>query len=62
MQHALVANKMRVISGVQKCGRALETKNVECANVFLPFLFHAHECCMAKIIQYMCAAKIAERY
>jgi len=26
------------------------TKNVECANVFLPFMLHAYECCTAKLI------------
>ena len=26
------------------------TKYVECANVFLPLIFHAYECCMAKLI------------
>jgi len=52
MEHVLVANKKPLVQG---CKNAVvhsrrATKIVECANVFLRFIFHAYGCCMAKLI------------
>jgi len=44
------ANKKRLVQGGKNV-RALVPKNMKCANVFLPFIFHAYECCMAKLIR-----------
>jgi len=63
MQNVLVVNRKRLVQG---CKNAVEhsrrmTKNVEYANIFLPVIFHAYGCCMAKLN--MCVLlKIAARY
>jgi len=57
MQHILAANKNCLVQGCKNADVHLRraTKNVECANVFLRFIFHAYECCMASL--YVCATK-----
>jgi len=52
MQHVLVANKKRLVQGSKNAvahSRRV-TNNLEYANVFLPFMFRAYGCCMAKLI------------
>jgi len=51
------SNKKRL---VQECKNAVAhsrraTKNVESGNVFLHFMLHACECCMAKLTKNFCA-------
>ena len=50
MKHFLVATKKRLVQGCKNAVAPRATKNVECAKVFLPFVFHAYECCMEKLV------------
>jgi len=52
MKHALVTNKKRLVQGFKNGDEHSRrvTKNLEYANVFLPVILHAYECCMAKLI------------
>jgi len=50
MQDVLVANQKRLVQGRKNGHSHRATKNVECAKVFLPFILHAYECCIAKLI------------
>jgi len=56
MQHAFVTSKTKKHL-VQGCKNAAAhsrcvTKNVECTNVFLPFILHAYECCMGVVLDF----------
>ena len=47
MQHALVANEKRLVQGFKN---AVANRKRGVRERFLPFIFHAHECCMAKLV------------
>jgi len=52
MQHVLVSNKKRLVQGLKMRSRtrAARPKTRSVRTLFLPFIFHAYECCMANLI------------